>query len=82
MKKFIVSLAVLTSFSSLAASISITKSNTLNVVRIDKVITLVEKSDIKAFSILGGAQTYLQRKISFSPFIPRAKCSALTQHLT
>jgi hypothetical protein len=58
MKKFILGLAVLTSFSSFAATISSTKSNTVNVARIDKVITLVEKADIKVNVVvqdLGGS---------------------------
>lgn len=58
MKKLIFGIAVLTSFSSFAATISSTKSNKVNVARIDKVITLVDKSEIKVNVVvqdLGGS---------------------------
>ncbi len=58
MKKFILGLAVLTTFSTFAATINSTKTNKVNVARIDKVITLVEKSDIKVNVVvedLGGS---------------------------
>lgn len=58
MKTFITAFAVLTSFSSLAGVINSTKSNTVNVARIDKVITLVDKSNIKVNVVvqdLGGS---------------------------
>lgn len=58
MKSFIFGLAILTSFSSFAGTISSTKSNKVNVARIDKVITLVDKSEIKVNVVvqdLGGS---------------------------
>jgi len=58
MKTAIIGLAFLTSLSSFASTISSTKENKINVARIAKAITLVDKSDIKVNLVvedLGGS---------------------------
>ena len=58
MKKFVFGLALLTSFSSFSATISSTLKNKINVARVAKAITLVDKSDIKVNVVvedLGGS---------------------------
>lgn len=58
MKNLIFAMALLVSFNSFAAVVTSTTKNKVNVARIDKVITLVDKSDIKVnvvVSDLGGS---------------------------
>lgn len=58
MKALIFALAIFTSFQALAGTISSTKKNKINVARIDKAISLVDKSDIKVNIVvedLGGS---------------------------
>lgn len=58
MKKFALGLALLTTFSSFAATVSSTRENKINVARVAKAINLVDKADIKVNVVvedLGGS---------------------------
>lgn len=58
MKNLAIALALVTSFSSFAATVSSTRDNKINVARISKAISLVDKADIKVNLVvedLGGS---------------------------